>query len=283
MFPEFDVIAVLGRGIERVLIGRVNFRWRPTALVEKCKPSTGEHLGLKEIGFDINHPDCLIGGGNANVLAGLELFEKRGAHAVLFAYGARSDYLRLIDAPSEGEIMMLEFVRRLGRGTQVIADTVEPQVIITDQSEKSPGLYDVYDGKIVAVPFDGRILGVELRGGLKRYDGTPSNTFTELDNVFGFAVDRGYKRIALITVSVHVPRVIVFASSVKKQKPRYAGIELSYFDSEGLLMNRSPRYQKFLDAMRPSAAYYRNQFREWSGIQAFCEGKYRSVQGNKQG
>jgi hypothetical protein len=243
MDRSLDVIAVLGRGIERVPAGVGARHWRPTSLVEKCKAGTFEHLGLRAQSADPNDPDCIIGGGNANVIAALQLFETRGAKAVLFAYGDRSKYLRESHGPLEGAVMKYEFLRRLGKRA--------PEVLAT----------------------------VDLRGGLEQPPGIASNTLRELENIFEFALANSFRRIAIIGIGVHVPRVNLFCDSVlAKGAERFGGLRVELLHSEALLLERSERYREHVAAMRASAAYTRNAAMEERGITAFREGKYKSVQ-----
>lgn len=241
MQNSLDVIAVLGRGIERVPAGTGARQWRPTSLIEKCKPGTFEHLGFRQGAVDPSDPDCIIGGGNANVIAALQLFETRGAKAILFAYGDRSNYLRELHGPLEGAVMKYEFLRRLGKRA--------PEVLKT----------------------------VDIRGGLELPPGAPSRTLEELANIFDFALARDMKTVAIIGIGIHVPRVMVFAESVLKN-PLYAGLEIAFLTAEELLLERDCRFARYIAATASSEAYRRNAAMEERGITAFREGKYKSVQ-----
>ncbi|MBI1975147.1 MAG: hypothetical protein HYS57_02175 [Parcubacteria group bacterium] len=246
MAEQFDVIAILGRGIEQVRYGSGVTRWRPTTFVEKCAPATGAHTGFRTICADQNDPDCLIGGGNANVIAGLELFRRYGAKAVLFAYGAKSPYLKAFGAPSEGEVMLWEFMRRVRAAGVSLGNT-------------------------------------KFFGGLHSDDPRyrPSNTFKEIENIMNFAVDSAFVRIAIVTVEVQLRRAQVFTEEILQSE---AGsgvdgfwlVETVWFSSEEILCQRSPRYRRVIEVVQGSSSRARTFMRELDGIKAFREGRYRS-------
>lgn len=245
MGPVFDVIAVLGRGIEQVRYRDGTLRWRPTTFIGKCEPGTGAHTGFRIIRPDPDDPDCLIGGANANVIAAVQLFSEMlvAGHepkAILFAFGARAQYLRDRGWPLEGQVLKEEFLYRVGRSEYAISPAVE-----------------VCGGIDSTEP---------------RY--FPSNTNTEVRNILDFAVSRNLRRVAIITVEVHIGRAKMFAAAWMKQSPYRVIEEPVFFSAEDLLVRRSRHYRRIVRDVRASSALARNAVREANGMIAFCAGAY---------
>lgn len=272
---QIDVLAILGRGVERVCSGV----WRPTSLIEQCDQSTREHLGIRTPHPDHSNSGCIVGGGNANVIAGLQLYGESGAKTVCFAYGDTSKYLRRIDGPSEGEVMMESFERRLSRVTEIyaLANDVAHQEA-RDNSESY--LAKPFRGKTIRVSWgDGKWKDVELRAGLQLVPGIPSNTLREIQNVFDLALQWSLRDVTVLTVSVHLPRTIMFGGFLVKGHDAYRKLRVSYVATEDVLLRRSARYRAHIDALRTSVPFWRNFELERRGMQAFSEGNYASPQG----
>lgn len=88
-------------------------RWGLTGDTEVCErtPNGGlAHFAVRVPEND-DHEDSIVGGGELNLLAGLELekkFRREGRfdpQLALHAYGLRSSYLKSIGAPSESRVM----------------------------------------------------------------------------------------------------------------------------------------------------------------------------------
>ncbi len=82
------LIAILGRGIQRVGSGG---SWEVTEDLEVCAPDR-THLPDR-VPADDQNPCCLVGGGELNLLAGLELHRRIGAIVAVCAYSHRAPYL----------------------------------------------------------------------------------------------------------------------------------------------------------------------------------------------
>ena len=98
------LLAILGRGIQRV-----NGKWELTEDLEVCAPTGAPLVDHQPV--DDKNPHCLVGGGELNLLAGVELHRRHCAQIIVCAYGNKSPYLLETDAPSESEIMPQELHR----------------------------------------------------------------------------------------------------------------------------------------------------------------------------
>jgi hypothetical protein len=114
-----QMVGILGRGIERVPT-KSGLVWRPTRLIET--PSTNGHRsGLRTVTAHPNDGNSIIAGANANVLAGVHLFqEQERIHGpvdlIIFAAG-RPPYLERLDPElTEGSVLAERFRRAVGVG-----------------------------------------------------------------------------------------------------------------------------------------------------------------------
>lgn len=102
----FDLLAILGRGIQRIdansPIEDVH-SWHLTEDLEVCDERSA-HLPVR-VPDDDNNPYCMVGGGFLNLQAGVLLARAHQIRTVVCAYGDRSDYLKSINGPSESEVM----------------------------------------------------------------------------------------------------------------------------------------------------------------------------------
>lgn len=99
-----DLLAVLGRGIQRV-----DGRWTPTSYLEVYNGRRHSATPLR--GGD-EHPQCRVGGSQINIDAAVEVLKRAPIPCVL-AYCPRAKYLRVIDGPSENAVMTQALLKRL--------------------------------------------------------------------------------------------------------------------------------------------------------------------------
>jgi hypothetical protein len=228
-----ELLAILGRGIHQETKGGP---WRLTEDLEVCD-ERGAHLPVRVRADDAN-PNCLIGGGEMNFMAGWWLINEHEPHVVVFAYGSRSDYLVSADGPSEGEVMSEQYLN-------------PPNLLW-----KSTSLSDIVvwpRGKIVP----GR-----------------SNTDRELQNIFELALERNFTKIGVVTVHVHCARVLLMAQR-HLVKPEFAHLKLQFYVSESVLMNVEPNvYGPRIRAMHFSKAFMRSMHCEVRGINHLLAGTY---------
>ena len=73
---QFDVLCILGRGIERVISNGKEV-WQPTQYLEQ-RSKKDEHSGIRTpgISFNSNDPRTVIAGSEINVLAAATLLKK---------------------------------------------------------------------------------------------------------------------------------------------------------------------------------------------------------------
>ncbi len=226
-----ELLGILGRGIQRLT---PNGPWVLTENLEVCDEK-GAHLPVRAPADDSN-PRCLIGGGELNLLAGLELCKdyRKKLQVVVCAYGQRSPYLQSINAPSESEVM---------------SEWLTIQLIGKDKPEILVWLRDrVVDG--------------------------PSNTNRELQNILELAVERGFTKVGVVTVAVHYARALLMAQR-HLVKPEFSHLELQFFASEDVVLKADPKaYRPRIVAMHRSDAFMRNFSREINGINCLLAGRY---------
>ncbi len=105
-----QILAIHGRGVQQLY---ENGPWALTEDLELCDKD-GAHLSVRKPADDDN-PLCMVGGGELNLLAGVEVYKREGANIVVCAYGDRSNYLKSIDAPSESMVMSDHFIEATHR------------------------------------------------------------------------------------------------------------------------------------------------------------------------
>lgn len=227
----FDIIAVLGRGIQK---NSEDGAWDLAEDTEICDERLA-HLAVR-VAVDDTNPNCIIGGGELNLLAGLELYRRYGAKMVVCAYGDRSDYLKSIDAPSESMVMSDKFAP-----LAVYMGLPEPQIGVWTKDMTAPGR---------------------------------SNTDRELLNILELALRYDLTTIAVVTVSVHFCRSLVYSRN-HLAKPEFGCLAVEFFASESVLMEANPGlYGPRIQKMMGSLAYQRNLAREVYGINRILDGTY---------
>lgn len=229
----FDILAILGRGIQWL---ESHGQWVLTEDLEVCGENGG-HL-IVRVPADDENPNCLVGGGELNLQAGLELY-REDAKIVVCAYSWQAKYLREVGAPSESQIMSAMFLER-ARGINL----PEPIIQIWDENV----LYEL-----------------------------PSNTNRELQNIFELAVSGGFSRVALLTVAVHLPRTMLFTRK-HLEHPAFQGLKVGFFSAEQVLLGANAEfYAPRIMSLRRSKAFQRSAVKELKGIQDFLTGDYHSV------
>ncbi len=103
----------------------------------------------------------------------------------------------------------------------------------------------------------------------------PSNTHRELLNILLLAFERSIHRVSVVTVSVHVPRIVLFTRSIVEKNSGLGHIEVSFVASEQVLVEACPsKYAPRALALYASQAYTRTAFYERRGSIAFLEDRY---------
>lgn len=228
-----NLLAILGRGIQKTASDG------PWVLTEDLEvlADDGAH-SIVRLPIDDRNPNCVVGGGELNLMAGLELCREYDPKLVVCAYGHRARYLVEADAPTESEIMSARFVKSCKE-----LNLTEPEVVVW--------------------PKDKDLLG-------------PSNTKVELLNILRLALEKGCLVVGIVTVTVHLERAILFTRRhlaseefVNKQ------IEVEFFASEQVLTRVRPEtYALRTLRLFSSEAFRRNALREANGVEAFLSGSY---------
>lgn len=240
----FDFVAILGRGIQRLNakspVGYIN-SWALTEDLELCD-ETSAHLPVREPADDGN-PFCMIGGGDMNFDAGLELVYRYKPKVVVCAYGGRSGYLESVNGPSESEVMSNRLMIQIENNHSVQAwQPGFPEVVIWKRDRQ--------------LPFQ-------------------SNTRQELLNIFDLALERNLSRIALVTVGVHVPRTNAYIAKHFSVFEKYRDLSPVLFESEEILLSKDREKNTVrVEAMRRSESFKRNWAREADGIQKIVRDQY---------
>lgn len=228
----FGVIAILGRGIRR--LEPLGPCWVLTEDLE-VYDDNGAHLRAR-VPADDENPNCLVGGGELNLHAGLALYQLEGSRIVVCAYGNRSAYLREAEAPLESVVMSKIFKDRA------------PLTQTSVWSEDDPTRF-------------------------------PSNSDRELQNIFEFAVssrDFSRVRVAVLTVAVHLPRVMLF-SKKHLEAPEFENLRVSFFSAEQVFLETNPMLAPRILALWSSKAFQRTAERELRGVRNFEAGNYRAI------
>ena len=222
------LLVCLGRGMQMENEGG---KWVLTDDLEMVAENSG-HLAVRVLPVDDTSDRCMIGGGELNMLAAIELY-RRGPEAyssAVFAYGERSLYLINAGGPSESEVMSGMFGKHL-------ANFGLPPVQISVWAAER-----------------------------KRQDDKPSNTGTELENAFVLAEYLGIEELDMVTVSVHWPRTMMFSQLLHEQ-PQFQHLKLNYYRSEQVLVEADPVvYGPRWEILRNSTAFKQNFDREALGI-----------------
>lgn len=231
----FDIVAILGRGIQRAFKGGP---WVLTEDLELCDKDSA-HLPVHAEADD-DSPFCMIGGGEMNLLAGFYLACKFKPAVMVCAHGGRSKYLESIGAPSESEVMTGYLGTLL---STVKHDPIgEFEIVIWPRERQLP---------------------------------VPANTRQELLNIFDLALDRGLSRIAIVTVGVHVPRTATYIAKHLSVYPQYRELNPVLLESEEVLLDTDrEKYAARVETMRASKAFARNWAREADGIQKIVRDVY---------
>lgn len=234
----FDIIAILGRGTQRRW---ENGPWVLTEDLEMCDQRSA-HLPVR-VPVDDEHPYCMVGGAEMNLRAGIELIVQYKPKIVVCAYGGRSEYLIILDAPSESEVMSNHLVEVMNEMTMFGG---VPDVIISKRQWGHP---------------------------------FPTNTRQELLNIFDMALERCLMTIAIVTVGVHVPRAATYVAKHFSVYPKYRHLSVVILESEEVLLaaNRD-KYCLRVEALRNSKAFARNWEREAVGISKIVRDVYRDAE-----
>ena len=236
-------VVFLGRGISMVKPGG---HWGLTGDIEVCDEKFA-HLPVR-MPEDDNHPNSIVGGGELNLLAGLEREKKLRPEGefdprlALHAYCFRSKYLKSIDGPSESLVMSDKYCDLGGH----------PGIVQVFNEDKWQSVADL-----------------------------PSNTNQEIDNVFTEALRRGIRNVAIVTVAVHAWRANLMAQRhlSNQEKPYHGAVTLQFYASENVLMEADPaKYGERCRAILGSKSFQRNLVLEQRGVNALLSGTYRSVQ-----
>ena len=214
------LLAALGRGSHQ----NANGKWVLTSLFEICD-EVGAHLAI-QLPEDDSNPNSCIGGGELNLLAGLELWKLLRPALTVFAYGSRSRYLHDIDAPSESIVMTSKF-------SQLMAD------------ENQTPIVEIFDEK--------------------SWGTSNAGTDQELHNIFTRANQFGIKNVAIVTVAVHVPRTALMIQG-HLSNPTFAGILPQLYPTELILEQADPEKYSDLFARSVGSQSFLRTFQREIGL-----------------
>ncbi len=232
------ILAIFGRGVQQVGPGGP---WVPTEDFETqiWNGTVPAHSAIRKR-VDQDDPLCLVGGGELNILAGVELCRRLQPHIVVTAYGNRSQYLRDVpDSPSESEVMSERFLAEI-RARKIY----EPLVIVWSRDRVVEG---------------------------------PSNSRREIRNILELGLERRLFRVGIVTVAVHLPRTILFAREVL-QDPQFRDFEIRFFASEQVLVETDPTtWAPRVMGIFMSPAFTRTAGFENRGIYCLLAGTYTTT------
>ena len=241
---DIELLAIMGRGIQQMpypIIDPTKVRdWTLTDNLEVCDVNSA-HLAV-QVPVDDDNPYCMVGGGWLNIKAGVRLVDMQHTRIVVCAYGHRSDYLASIGAPSESEVMSQQFMEHILRvNNEELWRPSFPEVVVWERTRTLPG---------------------------------PSNTGQELRNIFDLALERGLRKIAIVTVGVHVPRTATYVSKLLSVHERYRELHPMVLESEEVLLRSYEALRPDFETLRASQSFARNWAREADGIQKIVRDVY---------
>ena len=252
MKKTIDALVVFGKGVEQVRARDGTIVWRPTRLIEKPS-SDGSHTGWRTPRYlrELTDPTYVIGGSNANVIAVHQLLQEHPEiRYVLFAAGRPKYLVATPNAPlCEGYPMFANLCLRFG-----LSET--PSVV-----------------EVGCPPQFARAV---LENREYYFFSKSRNTFDEVAAALGLGQEAGVRRMAFLTLAVHLLRVKEFTLAAKQHYG--IGFEAIFLASDDVLLRRSPKYRRILDAVAASQAMRNERNREHKGLEDFLRGRYQSVQ-----
>lgn len=224
--------------------------WVPTAYLE-CRGPSEQGGRFRAAGLTLTSETAVVAGAHANVLAAVHL---------------------LTDILAKGELPVLVFAA--GR----------PVYLEKEHDELAEG--DVLFNTLKA--------SIGLAGILSRLDvqiqRNNKNTFDDVRETLRMAVVRGFSHIAVISVLVHLPRIVEFHRHLVLHDLSFAKVSVDFRASEFVLLGKGP-VASLLCLEDPSIqgplndaavakilnspAYRRTADMEANGIQDFRDGRYR--------
>jgi hypothetical protein len=94
----------------------------------------------------------------------------------------------------------------------------------------------------------------------------PSNTNSELQNIFELAMHKNERHVGIVTIDLHMPRTMVLAQR-HLTKPEFRNLRVDYFVSEQVLVEKDPKqFGPRRENLRNSQSFKRNWEREQLGI-----------------
>lgn len=229
MSKVIEILGILGRGIQRLT---EDGPWVLTEDLEVCDKRAA-HLPVR-VPADDESDFCMIGGGEMNLRASIELIREYHPRVVVCAYGGRPAYLESIDAPSESEVMSYKLTSRIQFDLNI--SSWRPEVVVWERT---------------------RQLSV------------PSSTRQELLNIFDLALERGLTRIALVTIGVHVPRTATYVVKHLSVHKKYRALSPIVLESEEVLLAADhEKYGPRVRMIRNSRAFARS----WGGKDREADG-----------
>jgi hypothetical protein len=233
-----ELVCTLGRGIERVQAAGGG-AWRPTRYIEKASEN-GSHSGCRAPGLDPSDESAVIAGSNANLLATVQFVEElaRAGSAPPLVTFAAGRPAYLAGNPDPALSEGRVMAEKLARLLRLNAIPV-PEIVIQARN---------------------------------------TNTRDDIEQTLKLAAGRGLRRLAMITVAVHISRLREMLRWLVDLGQAPAGIAVSFIASESLLLKRygpASRYARLLAQLEQSAAYRRTVEQEQQGIDALRAGTYR--------
>ena len=225
-----ELLAIFGRGIQKS--DDVSL-WGVTEDFEVLADDGAHHVIRKPV--DDSNPNCVIGGGELNLLAGVELKKRYSPPYIVCAYAHRALYLKKADSPSESQVMSREFLRKCKeRGLP------KPNLVVWPTKDDRDGV---------------------------------SNLRTEVINILEFALQHSCSVIGMVSVFVKLPRIAVFVDEELQKLDAKKKLVVRLFASELVLLEADSRaYAERVLNVLSSDAFRRNVAREKKGTSDLLAG-----------
>jgi DUF218 domain len=209
--------------------------WRPTQYVE-LPNAQGGHSGRRTPGVHLNDKVSLIAGAHANVVAACHLFQE---------------------------------LRDKNLAPRIVVFAAGRPSYLSDEPDQS-----LTEGRVLSEYFVRKIRLRPRETEIIVFDHN-LDTQDDIQAFLSLATERQIGRAVVVTVKVHIPRVLEFAKQARQDANSVA---MAFLSSEEILARRYSQRNgilKTLSHCETSGAYKRTLAREIKGIAALRAGQYK--------
>jgi hypothetical protein len=103
----------------------------------------------------------------------------------------------------------------------------------------------------------------------------PSNTGSEIENIFNLALARSVSHVQIVTMGVHVPRTATYVAKYQSTYSDFAPLNVAVAESEVTLLRARPNDRDIIARVRSSKAFALSWASEADGIQKIIRDAYK--------